>query len=106
VVADSKIGHAGADRLDDARAFVSGDDGHRMFRGAGDEMPVAVTHADRRQSNAHLAGARLVERQRLHAKRLAGRSQDRGADLHRRTGDATRAQISNQKRFGTADERG
>src|SRR5687768_3693233 len=60
VVADGEVRHARAERLDDARAFVAGDDGRRVFRRAGDEVVVAVTDPDRREADAHLSAARLV----------------------------------------------
>src|SRR5262245_33733175 len=47
MVAHFDARHALPYGLHDARAFVSGDDGHGMFGRARDEMPIAVTDAAR-----------------------------------------------------------
>jgi hypothetical protein len=82
MITDGDVVHAFADRFDDARALVAGDDGHGVFRRAGDEVPVAVAHAAGGDSDADLAAFRVIEDQVLDAKRLVGGVEHGGADLH------------------------
>jgi hypothetical protein len=85
VIADLDVGHTWPDRFDDARSFVSGNDGHRMLRRAGDEMVVAVTDADGGDAHEHFARVWIVEIELLNLKWLTRLSEHGGGNLHARS---------------------
>jgi hypothetical protein len=82
VIAHGDVRDALADGLNDACAFVPRDDGHGVLRRAGDEVPVAVAHADRGEADEHFGWPGRVELELFDAEGLVGRVQHGGADLH------------------------
>jgi hypothetical protein len=74
-VARRDVGHAGADRLDHAGALVAEDRRERRRVHALRRVQVGVADAGRGVAHQHLAGARRLELDLLHAERRAERAQ-------------------------------
>src|SRR5215211_4181298 len=70
------------DRLDDARALVPGDHGHRPRPVAVDDVQVGVAHPARAVPDQRLAGARRIELDGLDGERRARLGDDGGPGLH------------------------
>jgi hypothetical protein len=77
-------GHIGANRLDDAGAFMAEHDRpvEREPPDTVDDMQIAVADAGGRRADQHLAPPRLVDLHRLDRQRLAHLAKDRSLDLH------------------------
>ena len=82
VIAGLDVGHARADGIDHARAFMPADDGQRVARRAGDEMIIAVADAAGGELDAHFARARLGEVERFDGEGGVRLAQQRRLNLH------------------------
>ena len=84
VVADAHRRDVGADRLDDAGAFVAEHDRpvERKAADAVDDVQVAVADAGRHRAHQHLAAQGLVDVDRLDGQLLLHLAEYGGLDLH------------------------
>ncbi len=82
MVAQFNLRNAVPNGLNDACAFVAGDNRHRITGCPLDHMPVAVADAARRHLDQDFAGFGRRQRNGLDAKRGVGFGQECGLHLH------------------------